>query len=324
MFKSLLLKKPTPFQIPESKLQADQKLWIDRDDALEKLNSLKSTIDVETANCLQELIIDGVTVVRGGLTSNICESALDDYNKWCAKNAKKDPSFKPNANGHHNRLVNFHLASESALKLFTSNTKALKVLDLAFNSLKTSVYTSLFFQSGTQQPIHRDTPVFRTAPENWYFGYWSALEDVTEKNGPLMVIRKGHRLNNIDPSKITEKMCNDFSSLTESEAQAKLWPEFQEEVYRRCLAEGLKVETIELKKGDCVIWHPELPHGGSVVIDPEKTRHSMVYHVVPEGVPVYQAKVFFDKQANPNLKSDWYYISKHQRTYVDFGKPGFM
>lgn len=322
MIKSLFFKKPLAFKIPESKLIEHQRLWIDDSTALTHLNRLKP--DPETAICLRELIEDGITVVRSGLTPKICEAAIQDYNKWCSKNAKNDRAYKIDQNGHNNRLVNFHLASDSSLKLFTSNEKALKVLDMAFGGLKSSIYTSLFFQVGTQQPIHRDTPVFRTAPEMWYFGYWTALEDVNEQNGPLMVIKKGHRLNSTPPWEIVKRLYEDFDLVTEQMAQEKLWPEFQDELYRQCLTEGLKVETIELKKGDSIIWHPELPHGGSVVLDPKRTRHSMVYHVVPEGVPVYQAKVFFDKNANPTLRSDWHYLSKNNRIYVDFGNPSFM
>ena len=35
----------------------------------------------------------------------------------------------------------------------------------AANKARTSLYTSLFYETGSEQPIHRDTPLFCTRPE---------------------------------------------------------------------------------------------------------------------------------------------------------------
>ena len=40
----------------------------------------------------------------------------------------------------------------------------------------------------------------------------------------------------------------------------------------------LKKETLLIKKGDVLIWHASLVHGGDPIINPELTRKSFVCH----------------------------------------------
>jgi hypothetical protein len=47
---------------------------------------------------------------------------------------------------------------------------------------------------------------------------------------------------------------------------------------------GLKTETFMAKKGDVLIWHADLMHGGVPIQDPRQTRKSLVAHFMPLGV----------------------------------------
>ncbi len=85
----------------------------------------------------------------------------------------------------------------SLLKLFTENKAALEFQDLLYQQ-ETVLYTSLFYERGSAQDLHRDTPYFSTRPEYRYFGMWVALEDVDAQNGPLMVAPGGHLLDELD------------------------------------------------------------------------------------------------------------------------------
>jgi len=49
----------------------------------------------------------------------------------------------------------------------------------------------------------------------------------------------------------------------------------------------------KINKGDIIIWHPKLLHGGSDIIDPTLTRYSMVTHNVPINTQVFNASHFF-------------------------------
>jgi hypothetical protein len=50
----------------------------------------------------------------------------------------------------------------------------------------------------------------------------------------------------------------------------------------------------------------------------------MVYHIVPEGVPVYQAKAFFAENPHLEMNASWSYREQFGRHFADFGVPTFM
>lgn len=187
-------------------------------------------------------------------------------------------------------------------ELITRSDRLLKILDYLFG-YQTSVYTSISFKSGTEQALHIDTPVFSTSPREFYFGVWIALEDADEQNGCLTALAGAHKKKYIDEFEFAEERVRDIDDINPNAVD--LWPEFQKILVKRAKADGLTQISLEVEKGDVIIWHPQLPHGGSRVLNPTKTRYSTVFHVVPEGIPVYQADVFFnrDKKDISNIAS---------------------
>jgi ectoine hydroxylase-related dioxygenase (phytanoyl-CoA dioxygenase family) len=61
---------------------------------------------------------------------------------------------------------------------------------------------------------------------------------------------------------------------------------------------GLFAEEVYVEKGDTIIWHPLLAHGGAKYKDLSRTRLSFVVHTTPDNVPVFHTDVFF----NPGKK----------------------
>ena len=43
-------------------------------------------------------------------------------------------------------------------------------------------------------------------------------------------------------------------------------------------AAGLRTEALTCRRGEVLLWHASLLHGGSVVADPARTRRSFVVH----------------------------------------------
>jgi ectoine hydroxylase-related dioxygenase (phytanoyl-CoA dioxygenase family) len=55
-------------------------------------------------------------------------------------------------------------------------------------------------------------------------------------------------------------------------------PEFKQYIASEIEQHGLKAETLLAQKGDVLIWHSQLLHGGSEIIDKRRTRKSLVTH----------------------------------------------
>lgn len=262
-------------------------LWIDEPNALGKLRSMH--LDDETAICIRSLIEDGLAVVRGANPAECCDAVISDYEKWSQENASYVQKNLDHM-GRPKRLVNFHLYSKNALAIGT-NEKIHRILDVVFN-LRSSLYTSLTFKFGTQQPVHRDSPHFATWPEDHFIGVWTALEDVAHDAGPLFYHKRGHRLDIVDPREFLTQASARTSAASMSERLALALDLYNGEVIRK--SESFVSPTlVEPRKGDTVLWHPRLPHGGAKADDQMRTRWSIVCHCAPESIQVYQHDQFF-------------------------------
>jgi len=292
------------------------KLWVDEpEQSAVRVAAISDPVEREMA---ETFVRDGFVIIRNAVSRELCDACIFDYDQWVGSNIGP-AEFRRN-DRRNKRLQNFHLTSRSIAELFTASAPTLAAQDLLFG-YRASVYTSLFFQYGTEQALHRDVPVFRTAPEDFYFGVWYALEDAGAENGNLIVMRGGHRIM-VDQYAIAERNVNDVDKISPTDYH--LWDLYQAEVKAEGLRMGLTIEEISMQKGDALIWHPLLPHGGGPVRNPARTRHSVVFHTVPEGVPVYKADVFFNrKRAQESDESKSAYRIMSGRLIMERGAPIF-
>jgi len=133
---------------------------------------------------------------------------------------------------------------------------------------------SLYFEYGSQQPLHRDPVFVQTRPPSHLFAAWIALEDVGPRCGPLVYVPGSHRLPyyQFEPGEF--RLDNVRLSGRETEAMLEM-AEFDR---RQVEAHGLAPEVFTCKRGEALIWHSSLLHGGAVVEDPSLTRKSFVVH----------------------------------------------
>ncbi|WP_167792138.1 phytanoyl-CoA dioxygenase family protein [Brevundimonas sp. MF30-B] len=268
----------------------------------------------DAQEALDALNTDGFVVVDSDMAV-LADAAVAEFR---AIEAEHPDLFKREPDGRYPRLINFHLASPALRRIFTDNERALAVQD-AFFGEPSSLYTTLFYEKGSAQDLHRDTPYFTTRPEHRYLGVWTALEDVDEENGPLMVMRGGHLMPEEHREAIAAEVFPDGDIPHSSD---ELWVRYQDKVAASGRERGLKIETVPVKKGDTIIWHPQLPHGGSVIRDPQRTRLSLVQHVTPLNAQVYGLDAFFNPNKTLPSEAGWSYETSNGRSYIDHGVVG--
>ncbi len=128
------------------------------------------------------------------------------------------------------------------------------------------VCNSLSFEFGSQQPYHFDTFYMPSPTPNKMVASWIALEDATEDNGPLTYYPGSHKI----PPYL-------FSKGTTHAIMDEM-PKFREYIFTEIEKRGLESEILLANKGDVLIWHSQLFHGGSEIKDKSKTRKSLVTH----------------------------------------------
>ncbi len=250
--------------------------------------ALRQSLSTNILDKLQEFDEHGFCVFPRAVPDQVCDQAITAY---CERFETEDNRVFKDAYNHFPKLINSHVSVPQIGEIFTRNEEVLRFADVLFQQ-RTGLYTSIFFQRGSAQPLHVDAPYFTTVPESRYLGMWTALEDVDEVNGALMVYPGGHKVKGPRPEAIVREAFPGGRKLRRLEPD--LWARYQDQLMEECERSGLKVTSLAMKKGDTLLWHPRLPHGGTPIQDPTRTRYSIVFHIVPEGTLTLQADKFFN------------------------------
>lgn len=136
-------------------------------------------------------------------------------------------------------------------------------------------FQTLNFPIGTSQYAHSDTIHFSTIPEGFMAGVWVALEDIDLDNGPLTYYPGSHKL----PYYSMQDL-----GLAEGYQH---YAAYEQKVQDLIAEHDLQPEYGTVEKGNAIIWHANLLHGGASRKDMQRTRHSQVTHYYFEGCKYY-------------------------------------
>lgn len=189
---------------------------------------------------------------------------------------------------------------------YNQNIKKLASLDTVYEKLRLLYrreplpFQTLNFCVGTQQRTHSDMIHFNSIPSRFMCGVWIALEDITDENGPLHYYPKSHKLPFYDMLDIGVKGSDNVEWKRRMMVYSENYENFIQDVID---ALGLEKATLNIKKGQAVIWAANLLHGGNKILREGASRHSQVTHYYYDNC-VYYAPKFSDLAINKIFLTD--------------------
>lgn len=174
---------------------------------------------------------------------------------------------------HGTRLENFWLKSRNVKRLALL-PEILLTLEKLYLRLPRPFQT-LNFPTGTEQAMHADTIHFNSFPNNFMCGVWVALEDVNADNGPVTYCPGSHRLPEYNMQDVGTGINHDN------------YGSYEAFIQRLLTDRKLEPGEILLQKGQALIWHGNLLHGGSPHRDKDRSRHSQLTHYFFSGCRYY-------------------------------------
>lgn len=127
----------------------------------------------------------------------------------------------------------------------------------------------------TQRAWHQDRYLNPPCVGNWYIAAWIALDDIDPDAGPFEYVPGSHRWPSIDQARMLAVMGEDGSDPDWPwRSEAILGPLFAAET----VARGGHVAQFIAKKGDVLLWHPNLCHRGSIPRDSLLARRALIVH----------------------------------------------
>jgi len=124
---------------------------------------------------------------------------------------------------------------------------------------------------GSEQANHVDSLYMTPPRESALVATWTALEDCHPDAGPLSYVPGSHK---IAPYRFSD------GRLTEIAAEHRAWEAYIRDQVARL---GLVEQQFLPRKGDLLIWHGQLLHGGGKRNDSTRTRRSLVCHYFTAG-----------------------------------------
>lgn len=213
---------------------------------------------------------NGYLVLRNFLSAEDADKINDEVDRLM-----KDGTLKFQYGG---KLM-FAIHHSDIIKRIGADKKLLDFLSVLLDG-KAKLFQSINFINGSQQKTHSDSIHMTTYPLGGLLGVWIALEDVDENNGALHYIPKSHKL----PYFLNSDYDNEGNAFRIGKKSYKAYEEFLENKVKEL---GLKKEIFKAKKGDLLIWHANILHGGEPHLDKNRTRKSLVYHIFDENSVCY-------------------------------------
>jgi phytanoyl-CoA hydroxylase len=241
-------------------------------------------LNAKEGELFRHWIEKGYVVLPGAVSSKAIDRFMRDYDRiWEEGNDElfveyfKDGEvlfhpIEPRFRDEPHKILDFHGYSEAARRMICS--KAIVSFLSKLFERPPMAFQSLLFLYGTEQEMHQDTAFVPVSSPLEFVGSWIALEDIQPNTGELQYYEGSHRLPEFLWEERSRAMPMDNTVFTP----------FYEHVRDLPPTLGMELRKFTPKKGDVLLWHADLVHGGGKNPQPGKTRKSFVTHWCPKDV----------------------------------------
>ncbi len=253
------------------------KPWLDSDDWPRRIEPLPA----EPATLFRQWAESGYVI----LPKLIPESLLDDA--WQAYEQAVQGgviTLAPESAGDEDRLPGRFLNPHKRVRRFCRVAKHADLMHCLQRLLghPVKLLQTIASHKGSQQGAHSDSIHMTTYPLGYLAAAWIAFEDIQTDSGPLEFYPGSHRL----PYVFSHDLQISAESM-KNQGYATYRARYEPLVQKLIMEHGLRPKYFEARKGDVLIWHANLLHGGSQRRDFRLTRKALVGHYFAMGAFVY-------------------------------------
>ncbi len=257
-------------------------LWIDRYDWLDRLAAKhrKGEISDALSVSIFRFVRDGYLVLKGAVPPTVVDRLNTEIERvW--KNPPdglKVETFEPDGKmrvtqpdlalrAGRTKMLDLYTVSKVAREAI-ANPQAMQFLSAIFEDVP-KAFQGLTFWNGSQQAIHKDTAYVKIDSNPMHLAAtWLALEDVQPGTGELEYYVGSHRA--------PDFLFGGSSKWMESHTAEH--ERFLQSLHDDAKALGQVKSSFLAERGDVLVWHADLAHGGSPIGEPPRTRKSLVTH----------------------------------------------
>jgi ectoine hydroxylase-related dioxygenase (phytanoyl-CoA dioxygenase family) len=269
--------------------------WLDQADALGQIDRTSEDTDL-----LEKWVGDGYVVVRDCVDPGDIDAMVATLDGlWDASEAilglellgLREAMGEPERNLSHGdvlrldpdmrrrlrdasdwRIHGFHYVDEAARRIYFN--RKLRRIASRLLGRRARPIAAINFMSGSEQALHQDMAVFHIYPHNYLVGAWIACEDIAADSGPLVIYPGSHRAPLFSGF-------TDYPQTNLRTADTDGWRRYQE--YVDGLSTHFERKEFHARKGEVLLWHGMVIHGGAPITRRGVSRKSMVLHYSVRG-----------------------------------------
>lgn len=257
--------------------------WLDRPDAFERIEEkLKlgelTEQEAEQCRCWSR---DGYIVVKNLFDEFTLDTVWAAYERAIsAGKIRLESESAGEGDPLPGRFLNPHKKSGSFCRILRHGGLLRWIRVLMEREPKT--LQTIASHKGSQQGVHSDSIHMTTYPLGYLSAAWIAFEDIHPDSGPLVYYPGSHKLPYVFSKDVG---LGEFNLKREGYGpyHQKYEPYIQDLIARH----NLEPHYFHAGKGDVLIWHANLLHGGSQRKDLQRSRRALVCHFFVKGSFVY-------------------------------------
>lgn len=264
-------------------------LWVDQPDALGRVEARLAGGDISQVDAqhLRQFIEQGFVIIPGAISPEHVDLINRDIDTMHNTPERYLVKYQGKQFGHPAsadlpdkcRILDMYVPSEASLAAILADPIT-HFLSLVYGQPPLAFQT-LTFLRGSEQSMHKDISYVVVDKPLTLTASWIALEDVKPGSGELMYYPGSHR------DKVF--LFKDKHIAWNPNRDGKVTHvEYLDFIKRAALLRGVNEAYFLPKKGDALIWHANLAHGGAPITDSASSRRSLVTHYCAyEGAPNY-------------------------------------
>lgn len=257
--------------------------WLDRDDAVEEIDRRLSRgkLTQEEASQCRKWRSEGYIIVKRLMPDSVLAPVWTAYeNAVASGRIKLEPDSASPDDPYPGRYLSPHKRVGGFCRLL-KHPGLLRWMRLLLDR-EPKVLQTIASHKGSQQPAHSDSIHMTTYPLGYLAAAWVAFEDIHPNSGPLVYFPGSHRLPYVFSKDV---------AITETELKRDGYASYQEK-YEPRIRELIETHRLEphyfhARKGDTLIWHANLVHGGAPRNNIRLSRRAVVCHFFAKGAFVY-------------------------------------
>jgi ectoine hydroxylase len=247
--------------------------WLDRPSALDELPKHPDFLSFspEIQAQIRHFIENGYLILRGWLDEKQVTEINTEVDRLLAE---QKAGFN-----YTGRKIMAAYEISPIINHYFRQAELIRLLDFIMGK-KIVPFHTINFIEGSEQRAHSDSIHMTTEPQGYLIATWTALDDCDAHNGPLFYYPKSHRF----PYLMSDGYDSGSTKLILGKDNNR---KYEDRIEALLQEKQLEKQYFHAKKGDILLWHANLIHGGSPILKKGTTRKSMVAHYFTEGVICY-------------------------------------